>query len=330
MIFLVNIFAMIDEVDGVLCADKLYKFSLDCSDQMAYEEISMEEGKKNFKGKLKFSIGLKFEDIIFLNNSRIGFLWNSIDELIYKIEEEMTISPIYYMLSYPKLNNESSFRVSQDDSFLAYTAQSNKIIILTNLEEKPKEFSTLFIDPNDFIKDFNFINNSSIVVLTQKGKLIKYRLVKRVSEKEHEIQLNLDSKIQEMPGRLSMSYKGDKIVISTENEKNGAAEAIFLYNLDLRTGFNLVYNSCLGLGKSEGSSFNFMFFDYYIGDYPILFAFPDSNPKVMILYIFYDDQIKKICTVETIHEGSILKVVPTRFHLLSLCDKGVMNAIQIA
>ena len=54
-----------------------------------------------------------------------------------------------------------------------------------------------------------------------------------------------------------------------------------------------------------------------------------SDPKVMTTVIFYENTAKKICTVETLHKGKIINAVRTDYHLVSIDDTGILNALQI-
>lgn len=59
------------------------------------------------------------------------------------------------------------------------------------------------------------------------------------------------------------------------------------------------------------------FFDSYILENPAMFLF-SSEPKVMTTLIFYDNTVKKICTVDTLHQGKIVNAVRTDYHLVSI------------
>lgn len=47
----------------------------------------------------------------------------------------------------------------------------------------------------------------------------------------------------------------------------------------------------------------------------------------MTTIIFYEKTAKKICTLETLHKGNLVNAVRTDFHLVSLCQSGVVNAL---
>lgn len=77
-----------------------------------------------------------------------------------------------------------------------------------------------------------------------------------------------------------------------------------------------VHNSAIGT----------KFSDSYILDNPIMFFF-SSEPKVMTTMIFYEHTAKRICTVETLHEDNLVNSVRTEFHLVSIGNCGIVNAL---
>ena len=135
------------------------------------------------------SQGFRIEDSITSNRWEKTFFVNTIDGLIYSLswkvyhdlieeyENKRNLDPslqpevmnlatcatnhrlepvnIHYMMNYMLSPQIGSFRLNKQENLLGFTAQTNKLIFLTDFgNPSPKVYTTLFLGDEERIKDF--------------------------------------------------------------------------------------------------------------------------------------------------------------------------------
>jgi hypothetical protein len=201
---------MINNLEGIIWTEnETLVFCLNENSDDDFEVISCGLGKQE---------GFRIEDSITSNRWEKTWFLNTIDGLLYKLSwkeyhdmveeyEKLRSQPsdelkrsenlnivqcaskhklvpvnIHYMMNYALSPHVSSFRLSKRENLLGFTAQANKLIFLTDLgKENPKVYTTVFMAPDDVIKDFNFLDEKKLIVLTENGYLKVFMLKKRVS-----------------------------------------------------------------------------------------------------------------------------------------------------
>lgn len=213
------------------------------------------------------------------------------------------------------------------------------------------------MEKEDCVKDFYFLDEKKMIILTENGYLRTYNLKKRVSNLMETIDLFnfLDEESKVNPDlqvdSLNICKKQELIVITTSTKNNDSSYKFIVFKRQIavkkRQSINfkrlpiklppsspekvkrsIVFKylvDCPNKGV-EGSAISTKFFHSYILNNPIMFFF-SSNPQVMTTLIFYPNTVKRICTIETLHQGNLVNAVRTDYHLVSIGDKGIVNAL---
>ena len=212
------------------------------------------------------------------------------------------------------------------------------------------------------IKDFQFLDEKKVIILTESGYLKVFSLKKRVSTEIETIDLFnfLDEESKMNPNlqveSLNICKRQEYIVVSTNTRDNNSNYKLMIFKREIarsnKSTSNLRTLKRLPVplppsspdkvkrvttfkytvdAPNKGvlnSAIGTKFFDSYILSNPIMFFF-SSSPQVMTTMIFYEKTAKKICTVETLHSGNLINAVRTDFHLVSIGDNGIVNALQV-
>lgn len=232
--------------------------------------------------------------------------------------EKHSIQPvnIHYMLNYTLEPQIGSFRINQSENLLAFTAQTNKIIVLSDLKsDNPRAYTTIFLEREDTIKDFQFLEDKKIIVLIESGYLKVFNLKKRVSVLSDTLDLfqHLDEKSKMNPhlqvDQLSICKRANFIVVSTSTSNNKAGYKLLVFKREIAAS-NKSTDRIVSLATKRGNKLQVPFppsprklkkkivfkyhlddpnkgvpssaigcklFDSYILDNPIMFSF-SSNP----------------------------------------------------
>jgi hypothetical protein len=288
---------------------------------------------------LKTHSGYNFTEIIAIKNHGYYLLYNKNDSLLYTLPfGHSSPKNSHFMMNFP-LKTSKSLKISPCQNFLAYPMLTNKLKILHKLDPKPRAYGAIDLPQDQKIKDFLFIESQKLAILTEAGFIYIQEISRRNSKEIFKLDLfeHLSDTDQMNPnlkvGRLAICAKRKTLIVSTEivkKSKKSCSNNLMVFRLNEdKTMLQYGYSVETGLDRVPGSGFVEMIFDYYIGDYPILFVFPKESPKVMMVYILYDGNGKKICTIDTLHGGDVLGVDVTDFHLVSVCNGGFLNALQI-
>ena len=328
-------FAMFDHKSGIIATkESLYAFAF-TTDTETFTIKS-----------LRTHCGYHFSDIASVQKHNKFYLFNRTDNLVYKLNYPESKNPknIHFMMNF-ELERASSFRVNSEQSLLAFPAEQTRVVILSSLDKKEREYSSFELPGNEILADFRFLKNSRIMSLSECGALRLYSIERRRCEmnlKIHVLGL-LSSNFgknglfakngsdQLICGLMSICDQERTLVVATEHSDLKRAHQLAVFGLDQENSPELSFRYVVdtGLSSLAGSRLTGIFMDYFIGDFPILFAFPEIDPQVMQVYIFYARKGKKICTLDTLHLGKVMDVRMADYHVVSICDGGVFNALQV-
>lgn len=280
----------------------------------------------NFE-ELPYHKGYNFTEIISSKELKCYFLFNNIDNLIYRIkfEDLGKLENLHFMIS-EKLRFGKLMKITKNGRYLGFIGTRNKIIILHNLGgEDIKEYSTVFLRSEEEIADFKFYKNKRLLVLTTTGTFYKFIVKKRVSELEEKSEI-INPYFEFGEGDFYTGFKichfSKIIVLKNRNLKRENSEKMNVFEYK---SFKHLYEMKLEVENNVKE----LLIDYYIGDYPVAFVFPENEPKMMFIYILYEDKAKKICSIQTLHFGNLIAVTVNKTNIISLCDNGVINVLQI-
>lgn len=274
-----------------------------------------------------FHKGYNFTEIVSCKEAKCYFLHNKADNLLYRIKFNnlRKLENLHFMVDENPIKDGKIMSINSDGSLLGFLGMKNKLIILEGLGDEVKEFSVAFIQNGEEISDFCFLKGKLMIVLTTCGKVYKFLVEKRVSEIKMVTRLN--SKIyQEGNDDYFSGFKicksSQKMIVKISNKYQRNYSKVECYEFD-----SLKY--CYELKIRDDVKVKEMVLDYYIGDYPVAFVFPESEPKSMMIFILYEDKAKKICSIQTLHLGNLVDVFVNKFQIVSLCDDGVINSLRI-
>lgn len=195
---------MVNNLEGMIWTEK--ELMLFCLSEKSDDEFDIASCGL---GKLQ---GFRINDCITSNRWEKSWFVNAVDGLIYelgwkvyhemieeletlkassKIQDEDEEEPInlvtcalkhkidpvniHYMMNFTLHSKFGSLRMNKTESLLGFPAQHNKLILLTELENpSPKVYTTVFLGEDETIRDFQFLEEKMVVVLTVTGYLKIY------------------------------------------------------------------------------------------------------------------------------------------------------------
>ena len=269
--------------------------------------------------------------MICIRKHRITFLWNFKNNHIYRFEGNVFTKTPFAL--YTDLMTQTHFKKSQDEKLMAFPASKTKITLLYHLDHlKPKFYANvdIFGEINNKLVDFEFFKDRNLIALSKNGNLFCFEVSKGKSVLTAKLSLLEPTDVDvgvEMAYNIICCPKGRFAFVSTRI--NTEACRMFLLRLE---PLSIVYSQDSKLDIVKNSylrSVHFMYLKSKKRSIPLLFVFPCDEPKAMLIFEARETHFKKICTIDTLHRGSLRRVVRTRFHLIGIDYRGGFNALQV-